>query len=126
MVKGIGEMVCVLRRMIGDVRVPGPARSAAIVAGCLVLFVVVTTGTGWFAGAFGEMLPGVLLLAAAAALWFLPALVARARRHHQLGLVVLLSALGLIPVIGWITWTVALVVAAATPARAVQHTPWTR
>jgi uncharacterized membrane protein YhaH (DUF805 family) len=59
----------------------------------------------------------MLILGVGAALWFLPALVARSRKHHQLGLVAFLCALAVVPVIGWVTWVVALIVAAVAPAQ---------
>jgi hypothetical protein len=47
-------------------------------------------------------------------LGWLPALIALGRHHHQTGLIVLLTILGWVPLLGWVTWILALVMAAAT------------
>lgn len=63
-------------------------------------------------------------IALAALLSALPWLIARHRRHHQTTLVGWLCVASLLPVVGWVTWIVALVMAAATsPTPVVQVAP---
>lgn len=65
-----------------------------------------------------------LWMTVAAAAGVLPWFIARHRRHHQTTLIGWLCVASLIPVIGWVTWLVALIMAAATsPTPVIQVTP---
>lgn len=91
--------------------------TAGIVAGALVLAAVLYLA-GELATSLGlAVMWGGIGLAAMLVL-LLPVAIANQRRHHQLGLVAVFSALGLIPFLGWVFWIIALVMAAATPPTA--------
>lgn len=65
-----------------------------------------------------------LWVTVAVAAGVLPWFIARHRRHHQTTLIGWLCVASLIPVIGWVTWLVALIMAAATsPTPVIQVTP---
>lgn len=112
----------VVKKMIAAVRAPGPAREAAVatawVVGVMSAIALVSRilEVVWGVSLF-EVGAVVAMMVVGPVLWFLPAIIAGSRRHHQVGLVVGLSALGIVPVLGWATWLVALFVAAATPAQ---------
>lgn len=82
----------------------------AAVAAIVVLSLLMSGGEVGAPSLFQLMLVAGLLLA------WLPVVIAAQRKHHRMGIIVLLSALGIVPVVGWVTWTLALVMAAAMPA----------
>lgn len=87
--------------------------TAGIVAGAMALWAALV-----FAGELGAGIAGLAVWIGfglvAVMFLLLPVLVAHQRKHHQIGLISVFSALGLIPFLGWAFWIIALVMAAAT------------